>query len=409
MKIKQRFRILEFTNASGTISYRVTGSRKSGERVRENYLDPKEAQCRQTQLESEHLTAPAEAALRTTRLSDAQIHLAEAAFRRLDDPADILRAIDNWLTSGKPEERGESPRIDEAVKQYSEWLESHGVRLRGKKRGQKLRDRTKKNLRLRVSIFANSIGNLRVDEIKPETIEKYLEKRGPSAESKDNDRRALSSFFTWCIERPRRWAIANPCKEVRVDGTTEDTPPAVLTVAECEKLLRTAEAHKDGRLAPYVAVCLFGGLRPGEAEGLTWEKVNLQDKEIRVEATSSKMGASRVVSISDTLLRWLKRYKGAEFYPSNWRRDFDVLKHAIGYNGANRTNKEKIPDSELKPWPEDVLRHTAISHYFRLTGSYGQTAEQFGNSEAIIKKHYQGRVTTAETKAFYKLLPKGKK
>jgi hypothetical protein len=30
----------------------------------------------------------------------------------------------------------------------------------------------------------------------------------------------------------------------------------------------------------------------------------------------------------------------------------------------------------------------AISHFFRKTGSYGPTAEQFGNSESIIKLHY---------------------
>jgi hypothetical protein len=51
------------------------------------------------------------------------------------------------------------------------------------------------------------------------------------------------------------------------------------------------------------------------------------------------------------------------------------------------------------------MRHTAISHYFRKTGSSGQAAEQFGNSENIIRKHYQARVSTADTKAFYALRP----
>jgi len=51
------------------------------------------------------------------------------------------------------------------------------------------------------------------------------------------------------------------------------------------------------------------------------------------------------------------------------------------------------------------MRHTAISHYFRKTGSYGFTAEQFGNSEAIIKNHYQGRVSSEESKAFYQIMP----
>jgi hypothetical protein len=52
------------------------------------------------------------------------------------------------------------------------------------------------------------------------------------------------------------------------------------------------------------------------------------------------------------------------------------------------------------------MRHTAISHFFRDCGSYGRAAEQFGNSEAIIKKHYQGRVSSADTKKFYGIRPK---
>ena len=64
-----------------------------------------------------------------------------------------------------------------------------------------------------------------------------------------------------------------------------------------------------------------------------------------------------------------------------------------------------VKPSGLKPWPVDVMRHTAISHFFRQSGSYGLTAEQFGNSEAIIKAHYQGRVSSEDTKRFYAILP----
>jgi hypothetical protein len=74
------------------------------------------------------------------------------------------------------------------------------------------------------------------------------------------------------------------------------------------------------------------------------------------------------------------------------------VKTAAGFIGRTKGGEEST-------WPSDVLRHTAISHYFRKSGSYGRAAEQFGNSEAIIKKHYQGRVNSQETKAFYSLLP----
>ncbi len=72
---------------------------------------------------------------------------------------------------------------------------------------------------------------------------------------------------------------------------------------------------------------------------------------------------------------------------------------------ASVTASRRRSSPDLKPWVPDILRHTAISHYFRATGSYGRTAEQFGNSEGIIKKHYQSRVSSKETKRFYALRP----
>ena len=78
---------------------------------------------------------------------------------------------------------------------------------------------------------------------------------------------------------------------------------------------------------------------------------------------------------------------------------YHLIEAGIGYGEPTKEN----PD--LKPWVPDVLRHTAISYYFRATGSYGRTAEQFGNSESIIKKHYQSRVSSKDTKRFYALRP----
>src|SRR5262249_12839195 len=154
-----------------------------------------------------------------------------------------------------------------------------------------------------------------------------------------------------------------PCREVRIPKP-EESAPAILSVKECETLLRTAEARKQGRVVPYLVAAMFGGLRPSEISRLTWDGVNLAAKEIRLEGIQTKTGKPRVVAICDTLLAWLRRYKGKPFFSHNWRRDFDAVKASIGYG------------RDLKPWPVDVLRHTAISHYFRETGSYGLTSEQ---------------------------------
>ena len=391
---KQRFRVSPFKNhRTGSKSWRVEGTKRDGTRIRENYSDPKDAQLRQIELEGEFLARQTDTTLRATRLTDTQIHLAEIAFGRLSDDADLPRSVDHWLKHGKQHAVAESPRVDEAVEQFKKWLD--GVSGENGNDHCTLREHSRSGLRIRVNIFSNSIGNLRVNDITPDIIEDFLGKLKVSNVTRDNYRRAVSRFFSWCIQRPRRWTVVNPCREIRIEKG-EKAPPTVLTVKECKLLLETSEPKG---LAPYIAVCLFAGLRPFEASRLTWKAVNLADKEIRLEANQTKTGRPRVVSICDTLLAWLKAHEGKEFFPSHWRKSFDTVKLATGFGTPNEKN------SKLKPWPVDVMRHTAVSHYFRKTGSYGQTAEQFGNSEAIIKQHYQGRVSSKDAKEFYALRP----
>ena len=390
---KARFKILPYVNPrTRTPSWRVTGTRRNGERVRENFADAHEAQFRQTEFEAEFHATNGVAALRATRLTDEQVGIAEAAFKRLERDEDLLTAVDHWLRTGKPASLKESPRLDEAQKTYLDWLETTT----------ELRPLTKINLRTRVKHFVSNVGNLRVTDVLPEHIEHYLAQLKVSANTKDAYCRALSSFFTWCMKGKRHWAVNNPCYAVEIEGLTpdDDREPVVLPVEECRALLRASERFENGRLVPYVALCMFGGLRPFETGRLTWDQINLEDGEIRLKATQTKTGKGRIVTIGKTLKLWLSRYrKCGEIYQSTYEPELRALRATIGY--GPRT--EEQPD--LKPWVPDVLRHTAISHYFRETGSYGHTAEQFGNSEGIIKKHYQGRVNSSDTKEFYALRP----
>jgi integrase len=245
-------------------------------------------------------------------------------------------------------------------------------------------------------------GNVRVTDVLPEHIEHYLAQQNVSANTKDGYCRALSSFFTWCLKGKRHWCVNNPCYAVEIEGLTsdDDREPEILPLRDCEALLRAAEKFEQGKLAPYVALCLFGGLRPFETARLTWDQVNLVDGEIRLKGTQTKTGKGRIVVICKTLKAWLGRHRRrGDIYRSTYDLELKALRASVGYGPKTEAQPH------LKPWVPDVLRHTAISHYFRKTGSYGQTAEQFGNSEAIIKKHYQGRVSSADTKNFYALRP----
>ena len=344
---------------------------------------------RYTELEGEYHAASGVAALRATRLSDEEVGLAEAAFKRLERPADIVAAVDHWLRTGRVALAGESPRLDEALAVYLGWLATTS----------EYRADTKRSLRARVSSFVAGVGNLRVADVQPADVESYLARRKVSPDTKEADCRGISSFFTWCMKGKRRWTANNPCYAVEIEGASgeDDREPVVLAVEDCEKLLRAAEGYAGGRLVPYVALCLFGGLRPAEVARLAYSQVNLVDREIRLMGRQTKTGKGRVVGIGETLAAWLegRRWDGAVPCSGD---DCRAVRAAAGWSGSGD-----------RRWVQDVLRHTAISHYFRESGSYGRTAEQFGNSESIIKKHYQSRVSSEETRKFYALRPKAAK
>lgn len=406
---RQRFKVKEFINPSGDTAWRVDGYKRDGERIRENFPDVQSAQCRQIELETEFLRGHVETSIQPTKLTADQVRVAELAIIKLGDDWDrLLDCVDYWQRNGAKNIKTDAPKIDDAIgheskpDSYLHWL-----------KGSSLRDATKKHWNTRMTIFKNSVPNIRVSEMTPDFVEDFLSKLKVGAEGKDTYRRAISRFCSWCIERPRRWLVTNPCREVKIQKG-EKPAPAVLSIKDCKALLKAAVKHEKGILVPYVAVGLFGGLRPFEASRLTWAAVNLKDNEIRLEAaqtkTGRKTGRGRVVAICPTLKRWLEEYKNVPFYPANWRKEFDAVKAKAGFGPQvlkvkDENGKMVEKKTGLKPWPDDVLRHTAISHHFRLHQSYGKAAEQFGNSEAIIKAHYQGRVTSDDTKKFYALRP----
>ena len=228
------------------------------------------------------------------------------------DDQDLLRAISYWLKHGKQADVAESPTTDEALLDFKGWL--HGKPDSTGNGLCKLRELSRSTFRNRVEVFVNQLGLIRVADVTPEQIERYLGKLDVAAVTKQNHRLAISRFFSWCMARPRQWRKDNPTTSVKIEQD-ERGEPEILTVEQCEKLLRAAEAN---RMAPYVAVALFAGLRPFEVRRLTWDKVNLADKEIRISGDTSKIGKTRVVAIGDTLLAWLKAYKGQPFFPANF-------------------------------------------------------------------------------------------
>ena len=273
----------------------------------------------------------------------------------------------------------QSPTIDAAVLEFAEWVQTSDMR-----------PRTKVSVIWYSKRFADGVANVKVCDFGRVQADEYLAKLNMTPPSKDAVRRRCSRFFTFC--QTKGYCQSNPFSRIGRARRRDDATPHVLSVDEVETLLRAAEAHHGGATVAYHGLALFGGIRPTEITRMSWANINLTDREIRLPGTVTKTRRARTIQICDCLHSWLKGREGQPIFPLNGG---DRLKEVRALAGFG-------PD---KPWITDVMRHTGISHYFRLTGSYGLSAERHGNSEGIIRAHYQGLVSSADTERFYGLRP----
>jgi integrase len=216
-----------------------------------------------------------------------------------------------------------------------------------------------------------------------------------------NIRTKLSQLFNFC--RRKRWVKDNPVSEIKIKVPQSEVE--VLSVAEARELLRSAEGSEHARnVVPYLAVSLFGGLRPFEAQQLRWEQIDFTGKQIEVRGETSKTRESRFVHIEPALAQWLKPFREKRGLivgeSSNFREALREVKREAGFDPTEKNGRS---------WPKDVLRHSYGTYWLAANKDRAHLAELMGNSISIIKKHYRRAIPTATAQAFWQIRPKGAK
>jgi hypothetical protein len=289
--------------ASGTVSFRVQGRHPDGRWIRVNYSDQRAAACRRLELDREAgdqlATLPVEAPAMTS-LTPARLRLCEAALDRLGKlgakDSDLLDAILFWSKAGRARQALACPLLDDAASQFIKWLETaefqHCAVL--------------DFLRSRIRAFGNSpLATMRIDAISFEDVLDYLTGLPLSSRSRENFQKAVSRIFAWTAEPGRRWTAHNPVRDLPRRQNGRDHTPSILSVDECERLLRASESQRNRECAAAVAVAIFVGLRPFELLRLCWESIDLKAATLRVEGSTSKTASSLSLAAIGALV-WTK-------------------------------------------------------------------------------------------------------
>ncbi len=241
------------------------------------------------------------------------------------------------------------------------------------------------NLRIYLDAWARGQEERSLASITLDEIENYVNEK-KSVGSRLTTINRISTLFSFAVRRG--WIVANPCKRIE-RPTPEDKMPTILNDDETLKLLAYVK-NEMPKMAAWTALALFAGLRPEEADKITWDKINLTAGTVLVTPDITKVRNARTVHLEPVAVAWLKLGGDLPLNQGVRRRANSNLRDHMGW----------------KEWPKDVLRHTCASHWIALKKSYGAVAIEMGNSESILRKHYRAEVAQAECKTFWALTPK---
>lgn len=386
--------VIPFTNAGGSKAWRVSGM-YGGKQIRANFKTEEEALAKKDELLNALANVVTTVVRRPTRLNEEQLKDAEMSAEAMGGRPTMM-AVRFFLENYR--DPVNKIKVQAA---YDKFI--------AEKRLNNLRADSIRNLEVRVGFLTKTHGERLVSDVLPEQLRDIIFTDKRSAVTSDNVRRALSSFFTWAAEH--KFCPANPMAAIKPVKLERDEPE-ILTVAQARNLIEKAAAYKEGAVLPYIALGLFAGIRPTELARLNWDCIDLEAGTVTIGAKLAKMRQRRIVemvcvtqkdkegkeqALPANLIGWLMPHavKKTPLRGVNWRKDFDAVKAGAGWG----TKSDKQP--HLKPWTQDIMRHTAISNHLAYFQHEGKTAAWAGNSPDIVQRHYKGLVKQAEAVEFW--------
>jgi hypothetical protein len=378
------FAVSQFENRNGITSWRVAGW-LHGVRIRKNFKTKEEAAAEKAALELNALQAASGLRATATSLSNEQIREAEAVFRRLEGRTQSLGFyVDFALTNYRDPVRDIS--VADATKDY--------VALRETDFNQgNLSKRQFTSYRCELRALEIWFRGKTVAELTAQALTDFFKRGNASKKSYNNRRGLISAFLKHGLLKD--WVGENVITKVPYFRGVGHRRGSAVTLNEkqCADIMTWAEENHGGALVPFIALCLFAGIRPdlyeGEISKLEAKDVRLDTGVILIEPHVSKVRMKRSVTIQPNLAAWFRAYPLEEFpiMPYAFRRLRLKFRKQFGLS-------------------HDILRHTFISMFVGKFRSLGEAALQAGNSESIIRKHYLDLKSTAEAEQFFSILPK---
>ena len=378
------FIISDFTNPSGEVVFRVSGW-LDGKRIRKNFCTHAEAKVEADTLEIRRLQGATGVRPAVTRLTEDQLHEAEAVFKRLaGKPHSLSFWVDFALANYREPARQKS--ITEAIADY--------VALKEHELAQDLISEPYiVRLRREMNRLPKRCPAVSVSDLSPARLVAYFEFGRASRKTYNNRRGVISGFLKFAQQRD--WIAENPLTKIPAHRIRRRRGGAqTLTATQAQDLMEFVATNHPAAV-PFFALCLFAGIRPclrtGEITRLKPGHVRLAEGFIRIDGEVSKIREPRTITIQPNLAAWLRAYP--------------LEKNPIIPANLQHLREKAVEKFDLT---HDVMRHTYISMFVAKFRSIGEAALQAGNSESIIRKHYLDLKDPPDAELFFGIMPERK-
>ncbi len=241
-----------------------------------------------------------------------------------------------------------------------------------------------RDLRLRLTRFANDFENATIGTITAAQINTWLASLAVGPGTRNTFRRDLRTLFSFCEKHG--YCQTNEAKKTE-RAKEIDKPAEILTVEQTSALLNAC----DDDMLPYVSISLFAGLRAAEMQKLDWSEIDLESGHVEVTAAKSKTAKRRLIPISENLAAWIQpiaKVRGP-VAPKQLRKRFDVVKSRAGF----------------QQWVQNGMRHSYGSYRLAQCHDAARVSLEMGNSPQMVFAHYRELVRPKQAERYWKLSP----
>ncbi len=186
------------------------------------------------------------------------------------------------------------------------------------------------------------------------------------------------------------WVLKNSCSAVQ-GPKVEVTEVSVLSLADAIRLFKV---NKGSRVAVYMALEAFGGLRFSSSFRISRDEINLEEKSIILPASKHKSGKRQILEgLPENLWAWIK---AADAMGHDWKICRPV------YDREKKAAFERAGLSKLC----NVLRHSFCSYHVALHQDAAKTALLMQHTnQAMLYRHYKGLALRADAERYFSIKP----